>query len=138
MKAVRFTGAKVALLVDGCVIAVLRDDIAGIPWPGYWDLPGGGREGDEAPAACALREVREELGLNLPAERLRYARAYPSTSTPGTVRWFFGAHVTADEVAGIVFGDEGQEWRLMPAEEFIGRADAVPYLRERLWDWVGA
>jgi 8-oxo-dGTP pyrophosphatase MutT (NUDIX family) len=33
----------------------------------WWITPGGGREGDETPEQAALREVREETGLRLPA-----------------------------------------------------------------------
>lgn len=35
-----------------------------------WELPGGVVEAGESPAACAAREVREELGLDLPIGRL--------------------------------------------------------------------
>lgn len=35
-----------------------------------WDLPGGVLEPDESPRRGALREVREELGIDLPAVRL--------------------------------------------------------------------
>lgn len=35
-----------------------------------WDLPGGVVEAGESPAACAAREVREELGLDLAVGRL--------------------------------------------------------------------
>jgi ADP-ribose pyrophosphatase YjhB (NUDIX family) len=31
----------------------------------YWLLPGGGQEGDETPAACVQREVREETHLHV-------------------------------------------------------------------------
>jgi 8-oxo-dGTP pyrophosphatase MutT (NUDIX family) len=33
----------------------------------WWITPGGGREGDETPVQAAVREVREETGLRLPA-----------------------------------------------------------------------
>ena len=36
----------------------------GIPWPAFWDLPGGGREGTESPVECVLRETHEEFGLH--------------------------------------------------------------------------
>jgi 8-oxo-dGTP pyrophosphatase MutT (NUDIX family) len=36
----------------------------------YWLLPGGGREVDETPEQCVVREVREETGLTVTVERL--------------------------------------------------------------------
>ena len=71
-----FRGAKMAILRGDSVLALLRDDRADIPWPGHWDLPGGGREGSETPAACALRETREELGLALPEAALSWGRRF--------------------------------------------------------------
>ncbi|BFO09017.1 hypothetical protein GGER_15270 [Serratia rubidaea] len=40
-----FGGAKIALLHQGQVLVYRRDCRDDIPWPGQWDLPGGGREG---------------------------------------------------------------------------------------------
>lgn len=36
----------------------------------HWDLPKGLIEADETPLVCALREAREEFGLDFPPERL--------------------------------------------------------------------
>jgi 8-oxo-dGTP pyrophosphatase MutT (NUDIX family) len=36
----------------------------------YWLLPGGGREGEETPEQCLIREVQEETGLTITVERL--------------------------------------------------------------------
>jgi 8-oxo-dGTP diphosphatase len=36
----------------------------------YWLLPGGGREADETPEQCLIREVREETLLTVTIERL--------------------------------------------------------------------
>jgi 8-oxo-dGTP diphosphatase len=38
--------------------------------PLNWELPGGGAERDESPTQTAVREVREETGLRVSAERL--------------------------------------------------------------------
>lgn len=35
-----------------------------------WNLPGGGVEFNEAPWECVVREVKEEVGLNVEVERL--------------------------------------------------------------------
>ena len=42
-----FTGCKIALFCGDKLLTILRDDKASIPWPNMWELPGGGREGDE-------------------------------------------------------------------------------------------
>ena len=60
-----FTGCKIALFCGDKLLTILRDDKENIPWPNMWELPGGGREGDESPFECAAREVFEELGIRL-------------------------------------------------------------------------
>jgi len=53
-----------ALFLGDRLVTLLRDDKPGLAWAGMWDLPGGGREGDEGPLACACRETREEVGID--------------------------------------------------------------------------
>lgn len=62
-----------------CGVAVIRDGAGRIlisrrkdddSFGGYWEFPGGGRESGETLEACAIREVREELGVVVSAERL--------------------------------------------------------------------
>ncbi len=63
MAFIPFKGAKIALLFQGLLIAYQRDQKPEIPFPGMWDLPGGGREDDESPVECAIRETREEFDI---------------------------------------------------------------------------
>lgn len=126
-----FVGAKLAVLTRAGVLTLLRDDKPGIPFPAMWDLPGGGREGDEPPEVCALRETREELGLDLPADVIGWRRAFPSSLGAGTA-WFFVAELPDLDLGQVALGDEGQRWQVMAPEDFIARADAVPHLRHRL------
>jgi 8-oxo-dGTP diphosphatase len=127
-----FHGAKIALLCGDRLIAYRRDDRPGIPNPSLWDLPGGGREGQETPVETALREVEEEFGLRLDPGIVTYARRYLSVDHPGHHGWFLAGAVTGPQVAAIRFGDEGQEWAMLDLADFLGRADAVPALRTRL------
>ena len=127
-----FNGAKIAMLSLGGVVAYLRDDKPGIPWPGLWDLPGGGREGDESPIECALREVEEEFGIRLPVDRVEAVHRYEGTMSGTLPSYFCLATITDAEIDGIQFGDEGQRWQVMDATEFVGRPDAVPHMRQRL------
>ena len=38
-----FTGCKIALICDGQILTILRDDKENIPWPNMWEFPGGGK-----------------------------------------------------------------------------------------------
>lgn len=126
-----FVGAKLALVTGDRILTYLRDDIAQIPWPNMWDLPGGGREGAETPAACVLRELREEFGLVLPESRLIWRRELPSLLDPDKPSWFFAGRLAEEEIAAIRFGDEGQFWRMMPVPSFLAHPEAVPALQAR-------
>lgn len=47
------------------VLLLLRDDISTIAYPNHWDLPGGHVEIDETPEAGIMREMKEEIDLDL-------------------------------------------------------------------------
>ncbi len=126
-----FTGTKIALICGGQVVAYLRDDKDGIPFPGLWDLPGGGREGEEDPVACVLREVEEEFGLRIAADKVRRLTRY-TRQGPGLDSYFCMAEISAGDIERIVFGDEGQMWSMMAIEAFIAHELAVPHLQRQL------
>lgn len=73
-----FTGCKIALSCGDKLLTILRDDKASIPWANMWELPGGGREGDESPFESVAREVYEELGIHLTEDCLLWSKVYPS------------------------------------------------------------
>lgn len=131
-----FTGAKAAILIGGRLLITLRDDRPDIPYPNLWDLPGGGREGDETPEQTLFREVREEVGLVLDPSAVIWKRAFPSDQGGATIGWFFVIRLPPDAMQDIVFGDEGQGWALEPPATFLARRDAVPFLQVRLSVWM--
>jgi 8-oxo-dGTP diphosphatase len=128
-----FMGAKIALFVGPALLVLHRDDRPGLLWPGHWDFPGGGREGAESPAGCALRETQEEFGLDVAPSAIRWGRAY--TNSIGRTVWFFVAALPAAAKARVRFGDEGQGWALMRPEVYAAHPRAVPQLRARLSDY---
>lgn len=119
-----FNGAKLAILVDNHIVTILRDDTPGIPWPGHWDLPGGGREGGEAPENCVLREVKEELGLELRSDSLTYG--VESISPAGKV-WFFVTEQGDFDPNRVTFGNEGQRWDLVEIPWYLRHPKAIPH-----------
>ena len=127
-----FSGAKLALLSGERLISILRDDKPDILFPDCWDFPGGGREGDETPEECALRETREELGLRLNADVIGWGRQFETHAPEPGPSWFFVAELPDLDVAGIRLGNEGQCWRQMGIAQFLRLSDAVPSLQMRL------
>ena len=126
-----FAGTKLAALLGDSLLAYCRDDKPDIPFPGMIDLPGGGREGDESPAECVLRELAEEFGISIAADRLHYCRPY-RLGDGASISHFFAVYLTESEIGAVRFGDEGQDWALMPVTDFVADTDAVPQLR----DWL--
>lgn len=124
-----FDGAKLALYLGDKLAVILRDDTPGLPFADHWDLPGGGREGNETPLDCALRECREELGIAVPRDTVVWQGRFTEGSQ---VKWFFVARLAADAAAQIALGDEGQCWRLMTQDEFLDHPRAVPAFQDRL------
>jgi len=129
-----YSGAKLALFLGRDLLVILRDDKADIPYPGHWDLPGGGREGNETPADCALRETYEEVGLQLQETDLIWTRQY---SRPRGLVWFFVARQPVSLIKQIRFGSEGQCWRLMSPRDYCAHPLAVPHFAKRLQEYLG-
>ncbi len=49
----------------GEILLYLRDNKPGIPFPNHWDLIGGHMEEGETPEEALIREVKEELDIDL-------------------------------------------------------------------------
>ncbi len=132
-----WNGAKLAVLSGGRILSLLRDERAGLPYPGLWDLPGGGREGGESAVDCVLREAREETGLIVDPRRIVWQRLYPDPrASDGPKRWFLVAELPPSEARGARLGDEGQALRWFGIAEFLKMDRAIPHLRARLRDYL--
>jgi 8-oxo-dGTP diphosphatase len=47
------------------VLLFLRDDVPDIPYQNMWDVPGGHVEDNETPSQCIVREMKEEMDIDL-------------------------------------------------------------------------
>ena len=131
-----FTGCKIALFCGDKLLTILRDDKSNIPYPNTWELPGGGREGDESPFECAEREVYEELGIHLTEDCLLWSKVYPSMLFEGKESVFLVGKLRQEQFDSIVFGDEGQGYKLMSIDEFLSSDKVVPQLQGRMREYL--
>ncbi|MEV7886944.1 NUDIX domain-containing protein [Streptomyces sp. NPDC088357] len=93
------------------VVLQLRDEKAGIAWPGHWSLPGGGTEADETPLETILRELLEETGIVPEAIEEVRVTTYEKGKTPPHL---FAVSWDGTE-SELVLG-EGQALRLFPLD----------------------
>ncbi len=131
-----FVGAKAAVFIDGKILCLLRDETPGLSHAGLWDLPGGGREGDESGFETLCREIEEEVGLDARAGRVLWNRFGESAHFPGRMSWFFVIELPDGSARDILMGDEGGAWALMPVSRFMALDDAVPSLQGRVALWL--
>ena len=47
------------------ILLLLRDENPEIPYPNMWDIPGGHVEPNETPEQCIVREMKEEMRLDI-------------------------------------------------------------------------
>ena len=135
-KQMEFSGCKIALLCDDRLLTILRDDISTIPYSNMWELPGGGREGEETPFECVQREVFEELGLKLEETDILWAKEYQGMLDPDKTSIFMVGTITQEECASIVFGDEGQAYQMMDICQFVSDDKVISQMQDRLSDYL--
>ncbi|MGD8442991.1 MAG: NUDIX domain-containing protein [Desulfobacterales bacterium] len=49
----------------GQILLFLRDNKPDLPYPNMWDVPGGHVEANESPEKCIIREMKEEMDLDI-------------------------------------------------------------------------
>jgi 8-oxo-dGTP pyrophosphatase MutT (NUDIX family) len=85
---------------------------------GYWHVVAGGVEGDETPAAAAVRELREETGLEAVPDPLGEPLAYDLSGDPESVRERFAAGTESIVVWPFV-ADAPARWEPVLDEEHV-------------------
>jgi 8-oxo-dGTP pyrophosphatase MutT (NUDIX family) len=128
--------AAAALIVadDGRYLLQLRDDIAGIFYPGHWGCFGGAIAAGETPLQALQRELAEELEFAPAAgeEFISFDFDLTRLGLGRKFRAYFEFVVSAEQVARFVL-HEGAAMRLFASDELFAMSNVTPYDSFALW-----
>lgn len=115
----RFASANILLeLPDGKIIIVKS-------WyKKRWSVPGGLIDAGESPLQAACREVREEVGLVIDPERVRFRLVISQTSERlgGSYAFIFVTQVTTEELSHVVLqAKEIDEMAVVSKQEVLAQ-----------------
>lgn len=131
--------AVVLWTADGRYLVQVRDDKAGIFYPGHVGLFGGALEGAESMMECAVRELREETALDLSGRLAPFADItldFTPFDYGPVARAYFEAELAEKEPAAVRLA-EGRRCDLVPGEILLRERRVTPYDAFVLWQhWV--
>jgi 8-oxo-dGTP diphosphatase len=118
---------------DGRYLMQLRDDLPSVSMRGYWGLFGGVIEPGEEPAAALVRELREELALEVdsvgdPFSQLVFDLGFAGYGIDRKI--FYEVPITESAVDRLRLG-EGQRMALFGLDELMRESRVIP------WDLYG-
>ena len=112
-------------LIDADRRVLIAQRPEGKPMPGLWEFPGGKVEAGEAPETSLIRELKEELGIDVNAACLApltfashaYADFHLLMPLYICRRWDGIAHPREGQMIRWVRGDRLREYAMPPADE---------------------
>jgi 8-oxo-dGTP pyrophosphatase MutT (NUDIX family) len=112
----------------------LRSQKAGIFYPGHWGLFGGAVDDGEHADAALVRELREELGIEVVGAEYftEFSFDFGFCGRGQVWRRYYRVAVTARETKKMVLG-EGSEMRAFTAHEILILPRLVPYDAFAIW-----
>lgn len=136
--ALRPGNAVAALItVGGGYLLQLRDNIDSIFFPDHWGCFGGAVEGGESGEEALIRELREELELDVPLDAIRYFTRFDFdlgfAGLAPIYRFFYEVEI-AEATIGQLKLHEGAAMRVFSADDIMQhRIVMTPYDAFALW-----
>lgn len=126
------------LTVAGEVLVQHRDDIPQILWPDSLSTFGGGVEGDESNDEALIREIKEELDIELADYQYKFYKTFeqrvvlhPESSGNVDCHIFLIYDVNPDDLTVL----EGQGYKILTRDTDLTQIKASPIMREIFSDY---
>lgn len=132
----RPTNSAIIVNAQGHILMVKR---AIEPQKGLWDLPGGFIESQETAEQSIVRELKEEIGVEIPEENVRYFRSYPDTYDYSGMQYqIFGLTfiATVPETTKFAPDDDVSEARFFSPEQVPFDHIAFPSMKRAVEDYI--
>lgn len=130
------SSAALIFNAEGKLLLQLRDDKSEIFFPHHWGCFGGACDPGESREQTLLRELQEELGLDVsaltitPATTITYL-AHP-TDTTTVARYYYALTLPEPMLKSLKLG-EGQEARFFTTAEAHALPNMLPYDKFAFW-----
>ena len=128
--------AALLQLSDGRYLMQLRDSNPDIFYPEHWGCFGGAVDPGEVPTAALVRELKEELAVNVvPSDVTRFTEFTFDFGFAGDgirLRTYYAVTLPQAGLDGLVLG-EGADLAAFEAERLLAMTRVVPYDAFALW-----
>lgn len=126
--------AAILVLDDGRYVMQLRDPLPGIFYPGHWGCFGGAVEPGEQPIQALVRELQEELELEVASasEFTRFDFDLSRLGQKRVYRVYFEVTIASAAFGQLVL-HEGREVRAFSGADILKEARVTPYDAFAIW-----
>ena len=126
--------AAILVLDDGRYVMQLRDPLPGIFYPGHWGCFGGAVEPGEQPMEALVRELEEELELEVTSasEFTRFDFDLSRLGQKRVFRVYFEVTISGATFEKLVL-HEGREVRAFSGADILNETRVTPYDAFAIW-----
>lgn len=116
--------SAIILFYENNILLQKRDKYKKIFYPGYWSLFGGAKNKYEDYKSTAIREIKEEIGINLEREKLKYffqfGIEFPASKKPNFIkRYFFTYEIENFKLfKDNITLNEGSSWNFFSKKQY--------------------